>query len=489
MQPLTAGQYQYLADKYAPAEPEISETLAKLQLPPDLDHPSLTKTSFVPLPRRGRAQNTQHHIALLIREGRRAAQQLSAAADASGTGSSKETATVTTMTTLSTMLEQDFTVEGRKGPLGCPFTAVALPSPDETLLDDADAARDTTPHRSSDPICAAMFEEATAHPAPDKGTPAKCPIRFLDQHSPEEIAHYVEKHKHQIPRSHEVCVRRYQKNEDQIRKLDAKYGNLVSMIQDLSQLHKPMLPAGGEEAHRDGDGASNERVETWANQVTTDGGDPEAIEADETADEDDQDREGHFARPLKEVRLGESPSRPWGISVPAFDALSRSQDENDRPTSPPPAPVLMPSPELPGISKASGAVPAQCPFHHHGRFSGAHPPSSPAKETSSSGTVEEQPIRLSGSGVPLLPPSARSTLSSYQSPRNVNPLSPTSPVSPSPTGPAGDARPAFLNPDLTSPGQLPSQEGRPQMLFTGPVFIGYPIEQAIQFMQHFQQTK
>ncbi|KAK3060873.1 hypothetical protein LTR53_019968, partial [Teratosphaeriaceae sp. CCFEE 6253] len=30
-----------------------------------------------------------------------------------------------------------------------------------------------------------------------------CPIRFMDQHSPEEVATYFEKHKHELPRSHE----------------------------------------------------------------------------------------------------------------------------------------------------------------------------------------------------------------------------------------------------------------------------------------------
>ena len=63
--------------------------------------------------------------------------------------------------------------------------------------------------------------------APENTDVGVCPIRFLDQHSPEEVATYFEKHKHELPRSHEVCVRRYQKNEEQIRKLDAKYGSPV----------------------------------------------------------------------------------------------------------------------------------------------------------------------------------------------------------------------------------------------------------------------
>lgn len=33
-------------------------------------------------------------------------------------------------------------------------------------------------------------------------------------------------------------------------------------------------------------------------------------------DNDEEARKSHFDRPLKEIRVGESPSRPWGISVP-----------------------------------------------------------------------------------------------------------------------------------------------------------------------------
>ena len=57
------------------------------------------------------------------------------------------------------------------------------------------------------------------------GSFSKCPIRMLDEKPPEEIAEYFETHKHEIPRSHEICVKRYQSNEHSIRLLDAKYGN------------------------------------------------------------------------------------------------------------------------------------------------------------------------------------------------------------------------------------------------------------------------
>jgi hypothetical protein len=134
-----------------------------------------------------------------------------------------------------------------------------------------------------DPITAKIQAEAPVD------STAKCPIRYLDQHSPEEVAQYFENHKHEIPRSHEICVKRYQTNTESIRQLDAKYGSLVNMIQGLGVKHKPLLPT-----------EDHERVENWAEKLS----------------HDEEDREGHFERPLKEIRVGESPSRPWGISVP-----------------------------------------------------------------------------------------------------------------------------------------------------------------------------
>ena len=94
----------------APGVPEVSETLAKLQIPPDFHYPPATTTSVVPLPRHAQAGTGQHQVALLIREGRRAAQQLVASmGDVSrDSGSSKETSaspdSAVTMTSMSTAL-------------------------------------------------------------------------------------------------------------------------------------------------------------------------------------------------------------------------------------------------------------------------------------------------------------------------------------------------------------------------------------------------
>ncbi|RCI15136.1 hypothetical protein L249_6960 [Ophiocordyceps polyrhachis-furcata BCC 54312] len=403
-------QFQYLADKYAPSTPEIAETLAKLQLPP---HTSVDDTSPVPLPQRSSPQS-QHQLALVIRDGRRAASRLvSLAGSSKATVSSRQSLSHTSPrdTTMSTTMEQDFTVEGRKGNLQCPFTA---------------GSRASVPRQTAEnPHCAVMVEDDSTTRSPPAAS--KCPIRLMDKHSAAEIAHYVETHKHELPRSHEVCLRRYQKNEEQIRKLDHKYGNIVSMIEGLGHLHQPMLPEAEEAAaqHSDVDRASNERVETWAQAVSTtshpEGADRQPVEEGE--------RQARFDRPLKEVRVGESPSRPWGISVPFYEASGPGEHQ---PSSPPPAPVQMPN------AAQSGD---KCPVYH----------AKPVK-------TEEAKRRTQFGRTPRTP--AGGTCSP--------PLLFQSALRDSPPNKAG-----------TSAG--------PQMMFTGPVFIGYPMEQALQFLNQYQR--
>jgi hypothetical protein len=446
-------QFQYLADKYAPAASEISETLANLQIPPELHNPSLASTNFVPLPRRN--ADSKHQIALIIREGRRVASSLGNYSRSSH--SSRDTLSRTTMTTAaSTVLEQDFTVEGKKGTLGCPFSR---PIPEETEERASQPQLpDPTPHHSADPICAAMYEETNSAPAPSaQDSASKCPIRYMDQHSPEEIAHYLETHKHELPRSHEVCLRRYQKNEDHIRKLDAKYGNLVNMVEGLGRIHQPMLPEQDTRPQSDVERTSDSRVETWAQTVSaavTDDPDQPAMDADS---EGGEERLSHFDRPLKEVRVGESPSRPWGISVPIYDTPLVDGEDPGRPESPPPAPVQMPSTPLADPAATTpGQPPRKCPFDH--------------TKLQANGMTPAMPRHAEKAPKPL------GTVPSHQT---------STPHAAGPTTHATttSAQPAFLDPAELA---KPKPGNAPQMLFTGPVFIGYPIEQAIQFMQHFQ---
>lgn len=214
-------------------------------------------------------------------------------------------------------LEMDFTTPGVQGSLECPFAKMQHKLP-------------ITPN-SIDPIAAEFHQEHISVQASDgPPNPSKCPIRFLDQHSPEEVAAYFENHKHEIPRSHEVCVKRYQQNEHSIRELDAKYGSLVNMIQGLGVKHKQYLPTkeAGEDEDADDeaeDRTSIQAVEKWAENVSTPA---EAVEPEDFA-LDDEDRLPRFEKPLREVRVGESPSRPWGISVPVAPKSQRSVPLSD----------------------------------------------------------------------------------------------------------------------------------------------------------------
>lgn len=387
-------------------------------------------------------------------------------ADATKTSESFRDTSTKVTSEMSTVLEKDFTVQGKKGPLQCPFSAIKpdrAGSPGVTTVDAA-----PTPHPAGDPICAALIEENASGAA----TKSKCPIRYMDKHSPEEIARYVETHKHELPRSHEVCLRRNQKNEEQIRKLDAKYGNLVSMIEDLSYLHAPMLPEPGHEpdpepAPEDEVGrTSDRRVSDWAQNVSAtamEGPTGDTAEAEVPVEEDDLDRTSHFDRPLKPVRVGESPSRPWGISVP----IPPANVPMDRPTSPP-APVRIPSPAPAETPKASATRPSKCPFDH-------------------------TKMRLNGPGLSEFP-----KMDEHHSPPRPTPPEqaarqpcPPSLKQPQPAplnSPPPSHQPTFINTTGTATSKVAAHAdvALPQMVFNGPVFIGYPMSDAIQFLQNFQ---
>lgn len=309
-------------------------------------------------------------------------------------------------------LEQDFTQEGKPSQLGCPFASMAqkkLSSHAASVLSrynqSGSVGTGSTPESNAsrvngresfsrrrsrresmvDPIKAEIcgmsdhgnasprVEKAMSLKAPSKGPTERqienadtgvCPIRFLDQHSPEEVATYFEKHKHELPRSHEVCVMRYQSNEEQIKELDAKYGNLVSMIQGLGQKHKVMLPEEPtEEDEGREDAISDEKIRKWASSVSAQA--PDVVDATE----EDEERLPHFERPVREVRLGESPSRPWGIQVPAKYLDDHADAASSRSSKPAEVPVPAPAPGAPKTTAGPTKPPAErpagkCPFDH-----------------------------------------------------------------------------------------------------------------------------
>lgn len=321
-----------------------------------------------------------------------------------------------------------------------------------------------------DPIAAESRPVGDSSPPPSvPDSVSKCPIRFLDQHTPEEVAEYFEHHKHEIPRSHEVCVKRYQSNAESIRQLDAKYGNLVSMIQGLGMKHQPIL------AHKEEDDVNSlernpmEVVRNWANTIK-DGSEDAKPDVAEARSEPDS-REGLFDRPYKEIRVGESPSRPWGISVPFAErpalsttsakgitgSIAFTEDVSNPP--PPKNPSFRIATEEDNSANAGKCF---CP----------RPVCMDAPENGFA-TLEQLALHI-------LDDHRWPTQRGESSEINVPPLaSPRPPSSSSqvksdlPVPMAGVAAPAAAR-----------GEKRPQMLFTGPVFIGYPADQVSTILQH-----
>jgi hypothetical protein len=346
-------------------------------------------------------------------------------------------------------MERDFTTPGTPGRLKCPFVPPAKDP--QSKPPSTNDQRDVTTPRSSisrvsisarrskrssfhDPIRAEICGQKPASIAPSiEGSVPLCPIRFIDQHSPEEVAQYFEKHKHELPRSHEVCVKRYQTNEASIRRLDSKYGNLINMIQGLGVKHKPMLPEVNDDdvavEDEPNEPSPKDRVHNWAKAVSV------SLDADaeEPAEEPvEEDRESRFDRVvLKDVRVGESPSRPWGITVPAryieeMGAASPKSEPTASPLEPPQIPKV--------VQPAKG----ECPFGH-GR--GAKPP--------------------------IVQPAAQERKPPTEHPQQQQ---------------QQQQQPTFINTGRPSL-EPSSSKQEPRMVFTGPVFIGYGMEQALALLQ------
>lgn len=248
-----------------------------------------------------------------------------------GTKTQMRKCPVTHHTTDQEDFEHDFTTQGRIGNLDCPFGKLGLPDTPE----------------SQDPIAAEFHQDQVSVNASTSASGAlgRCPIRFLDKHSPAEVAEYFSKHKHELPRSHQVCVQRYSNNLAGAKQLDAKYGSMVNMIQGLGVKHKQYLPE--DERPVKQQASTSSAVEKWAEGVS----EPPSAKV-----EGDEARQSHFERPLREVRVGESPSRPWGISVPASKDVPASAMESEARPNP------VQSPSVPALP--NGAPPASAAQRH-----------------------------------------------------------------------------------------------------------------------------
>jgi hypothetical protein len=288
-----------------------------------------------------------------------------------------------------------------------------------------------------------------------EGSAAVCPIRFLDQHDPAEVAKYFENHKHEIPRSHEVCIKRFQSNAEGIQQLDRKYGNLVSMIQGLGEKHQEFLPPEPQddelpdteaEGGAEGQAKVENRVHSWAEEVSAslEQLTPEKEDAADAAENTvDDARTAHFDRPLKEIRVGESPSRPWGISIPTkYEDNESSSSVGSVPTASPRLPLETSQP-----IEVTPQKPSKCPFDHR-----ALNDVPDAKHT---------------------PKAEKPELPAADQPNRTLPSTPQ--------GPAPRVKEPTTEED-TAPQMIPQMV--PQMVFNGPVFFGYPPDQLMALLQN-----
>ena len=151
------------------------------------------------------------------------------------------------------------------------------------------------------------------------------------------------------------------------------------MIRGLSVKHQAFLPNEGQEPASNS-GGSAQRVEKWAADV-----DSKHVAIKEEGEEDDgeEERQGHFDRPLREVRVGESPSRPWGIPVPIPPDPVISAPHS------PTAPVQVSGDERlganPGDTNMGVPMPGRCPFGHGGN--------QPANVVAETETIRNEEVR------------------------------------------------------------------------------------------------
>lgn len=380
------------------------------------------------------------------------------------------------------LYERDFTTSnGVKGTLRCPYAKPTHAITNGHVNGTASTTINNLDGQSSNTRCAfdPMKADLTAPPdrvssagASARSSAARCPIRYMDDHSPEELAKYFEAHKHEIPRSHAICVTRFQRSSATMRQIDAKYGSLVNMIQGLSARHKSLLPESGQ------NGSSADRVEKWAEDVSSKSPHPttlSTVEEDEVPEPevaDEEDRMGHFERPLREVRVGESPSRPWGIPVPI---LNHNRPILGSAINSPAAPIHAPEfktpkhmmdSDLPSPTVHRQEIPSptpvrpkgKCPFNHTAFMKKPEPAADAtlAKETGSpayphvNGNVHHAAVQ-------------EDKVNDYAEPKVQ----------------------ASTPPPAATPTPAPASNNPAQMVFNGPVFFGFSAEETAAFMQQF----
>lgn len=415
-------------------------------------------------------------------------------------------------------MERDFTSNGAKGNLRCPFRPPPGIGTGQTM--DVDACG-----QDLDPIKAEFHpDDPSISSASQRDVVARCPIRYLDNHSSQEIAQYFENHKHELPRSHAICIQRYGRDSQSVRQLDQKYGDMVNMIKDLGASHQPFLPD-SKLAHN---GTNDDRVGKWAEDVVSakpappeDVTTPNTLPArsdkeagptpDAGDDSHDSGRTSYFDRPLRDVRVGESPSRPWGIHVPLDRQAGASSIVSSVAhvspavrTEPPPHPesafggttgtdrlgtdvnVGVDAEPLPAPAKATD----KCPVH----MGAAAPAAVPATESNADGPRDD----LSFVPMEAVPAATdRGDQGSFAShnddqTKSNNEETPNSFAStprPSAKRVSGSGSQRLDPPPLVQPQPQPqSQPALSPVVFNGPVFFGYSAEQTCAFIQQLGKS-
>ncbi|PGG96675.1 hypothetical protein GX51_07715 [Blastomyces parvus] len=360
-------------------------------------------------------------------------------------------------------LEHDFTVKGRQGNLRCPF---AIPNGNGTAPKLANQSSDTCA-QDLDPIKAESLQDTRSSSVQDAAP--RCPIRYLDDHSPEEVAKYFQEHKHEIPRSHTICIQRYQRDSKSVRQLDEKYGDMVNMIKGLGLYHQPYLPS-TQAPGRPGETASVSigRVEKWAEDVGSKAPETEVMPASRAGadqpegmkeNDDEEQRSNYFSRSLRDVRVGESPSRPWGIHVPITHQNVV------------PSPILSPAGPI-----VDAGVPGSTQLEHYGKdgleqSSVSTPLPEKLRSSPAAGRCPFQALVDKDAQPPTsVPGSAAADVQTEESSRAIPPDNIAPP-------PDDDER------QLTPPSTV-----QPKMVFHGPVFFGYSAEQAATLLQQLSHS-
>ncbi|TKA53622.1 hypothetical protein B0A49_12355 [Cryomyces minteri] len=220
-----------------------------------------------------------------------------------------------------------------------------------------------------------------------------------------------------------------------------------------------------------------EKVKKWAKAVS---GSLHAEDVD-AALPDDEQRLPHFDRPLKDIRVGESPSRPWGITVPA---------RYDQPASPTSSVVGDPRDETLNAD-AEGLREDLLASHHSEDLSTK--PAPKAIFRAAIADVEKGATRCPFGFDRALPPPAEEK----ETPRKLRK------VAAEEVGQAESAlmnatkatqdTPVLIQPPVITENEAENEGGKhagegdsmphPRMLFTGPVFIGYGMEQALSLLK------